>query len=323
MIAELQNHTSYDLQVALTLTADMASKLHDSCRGVDNTPVRAVSQKKSLSVSSWLTDATLAELALKHHTGRGGDAAKVGDGWIFEIHAEKCVTNKTRVRWLLLALILDLEERVVEEFLECSQLPTKFSVSFQGPGHRKEPGPGSTDGQSRSRSGDFPIGAFSDLVVGDVRTASVSTLTAPSVAETSLGGKDGAPCAAHMHPVYGTAFLSPSRSSGMQGLADGAEILQDTRYYKRITALVNSFANIISRWAREEARPVPVAQLTLAARCMVKRGIEHPHQDSPGSPGKRSTLVQSTLHEAFKRPEKRLKLLPDSAAVLIDIIDSD
>ena len=42
--------------------------------------------KKSLSASSWLTDANLADLACKSHAGRGGPSIVIGVGWIFEPH---------------------------------------------------------------------------------------------------------------------------------------------------------------------------------------------------------------------------------------------
>eukprot|EP00931_Biecheleriopsis_adriatica_P055698 TRINITY_DN32992_c0_g1_i1.p1 TRINITY_DN32992_c0_g1~~TRINITY_DN32992_c0_g1_i1.p1 ORF type:complete len:1112 (+),score=185.85 TRINITY_DN32992_c0_g1_i1:113-3448(+) len=104
-----------ELRAALggDLSLEVAGRLVEACRGRDGgTQVRAAEPKKSLVVTSWLTDACLSDLALKEESLGNqlpGTKVIVGNGWVFDPQVEKGVTNQTRGRWLLLALVLDLE----------------------------------------------------------------------------------------------------------------------------------------------------------------------------------------------------------------------
>ena len=55
-------------------------------------------------------------------------AAQVGDGWVFEPHTTAGKTNDTRARWIVLALVIDLDEKVARRMLPhvaacCRMLP--------------------------------------------------------------------------------------------------------------------------------------------------------------------------------------------------------
>eukprot|EP00928_Gymnodinium_smaydae_P017359 TRINITY_DN16631_c0_g2_i1.p1 TRINITY_DN16631_c0_g2~~TRINITY_DN16631_c0_g2_i1.p1 ORF type:complete len:986 (+),score=147.52 TRINITY_DN16631_c0_g2_i1:347-2959(+) len=362
-IFDLQRYTCADLQRELALSADAASRVHESCRGVDTTGVRAADPKKSLSASSWVTDAKLADLAVKTHSGRGGASISVGDGWIFEPHNDGGVSNHTRVRWILLSLAMDLDERVVDEYLESGQLPTKLTVTCMGPGRCKEPGmPGFSDGRSRSRSSDFPLGAYRDVDAQDVRAvlqpvpASAHEKTFAPAPATLLAQSGRS----RVHPVYGTEFLVISKSDGLaaMGVADGPEVLDDPRYRKRIAALINATTTLICRWAAEPNQNLAIATVCLAARSMImqhsarlfassrqqqaQRGGESVTQTSAvaaqsdrplkrdvrealltNGSGKRTKGSQCSLQQSFERGKTRS--LPDSALVVpsFDISDSE
>ncbi|CAE7255536.1 Rev1 [Symbiodinium natans] len=284
--AELQSFGRQELQSSLGVSAEVAERLVANCRGQDATPVRAADPKKSLVVTSWLTDGCLDELAMKRSSST--QSVSVGDGWVFEPQLEKGVTNLTRVRWLLLALILDLEERVVHEFLEHGQLPSKLTVSYQGPGWRKEPGPGSTDGRSCSRTGLFPSAAFRGLDSSDGKADLQIDL---GTNQMCAHAPQAAPRpAAYKHPVYGTEFLTLSGASAV--LTDGPEVLEGRRG-ARIAGLTNACCALISSWAAEQASKVPIGKLTLTASSM-QSGATSPARKRP-PPG------QPTLSDCFKR----------------------
>eukprot|EP00747_Dinoflagellata_sp_TGD_P083229 gnl/TRDRNA2_/TRDRNA2_162023_c0_seq1.p1 gnl/TRDRNA2_/TRDRNA2_162023_c0~~gnl/TRDRNA2_/TRDRNA2_162023_c0_seq1.p1 ORF type:complete len:437 (-),score=46.26 gnl/TRDRNA2_/TRDRNA2_162023_c0_seq1:69-1220(-) len=321
--ADLQRFASSELQASLGLSATGAARVAEICRGQDNTPVKTGDPKKSVGASSWLTDADLSDLAMKSHSGRGGAAIFIGDGWLFEPHTEVGVSNHTRARWLLLSLLMDLDERVVEEFLEYRHLPTKLTISYVGPGCNKEPGmPGFTDGQSRSRSVDFPTDAYRSVDASDVRatmpsvTPSTKTSTAAATPLTSVRTK--------LHPVYGTAFIVTSASSGVSsmGVQDGPEILENPRYCKRIAALVDTTASLISSWAKDLKRKVPVAHMSVTARAMAAqdpaapaapaqnlRGLKRESSEPKATRNiKRPRSLQCSLEESLSRAKMRASL---------------
>ncbi|CAJ1398512.1 unnamed protein product, partial [Effrenium voratum] len=306
--ADLQRFDSSELAQALGLAEDSAARIRELAEGKDEVAVKAVEPKKSLVVTSWLSDGYLHELATK--TGADAQSVTVGDGWVFHPQLGKGVTNLTRVRWLLLALVLDLEERTVQEYLEHKMLPTKLCVSYQGPGWRKEPGPGSTDGKSCSRSGGFPTDAFRGLtpedgkVAGQIQIGS-SDMAAHAPASPAAAARE-AP-AAYRHPVYGTEFLTLAGASAV--LSDGPEILQGRRG-ERVGRVVDAACGILSRWAGEFPDKVPLGKLTLTASCMMDAG-------SKPSPQKRRS--QTTLADCFKKtkldasPAPRAPPVPHSA----------
>mmetsp|Transcript_5743 Transcript_5743/g.15848 ORF Transcript_5743/g.15848 Transcript_5743/m.15848 type:complete len:665 (-) Transcript_5743:38-2032(-) len=284
--ADLQRLPAEAWRAQLGFGAEAAARLARFSRGHDDDPVRAADPKKSLSVSSWLTDTNLGDLAMKEHTGRGGAGVIIGSGWLFEPHTEG-VSNPSRARWILLSLIFDLEERVAQEYLDFGMLPTKLTVSVMGPGWRKEPGPGSTDGKSRSRTAAFPAAAFRGLVaeVDAPRGSPLGQRPPPEAAaaasapsegqggvEASLSGPGGSiqPLAKPRvirHPVFDVDWLAPAGAQPLvQGLVDGPEALDAVpRLKARISALVDSACTLVSTWAKEVGTPVPIARLTITA----------------------------------------------------------
>lgn len=286
------------VEAALGLGAEAAARVAKACRGYDDTPVRAADPKKSLVVTSWFSDTCLGDLAERTEQRReDGKQVQVGNGWLFEPQIGKGISNFTRGRWLLLALVLDLEERVVNEFLDCGQLPTKLTVSYMGPGAEKEPGPGSTDGRSVSRTCAFPTQAFRDVSADDGRAI------APLVIKTPVPPSTPNMHGSYKHQVYGSDFLAVSGSSAAV-LSDGPEILQEPRRGARIAALTNTACGLISAWAKELRRTVPIAKLSLAATSM----------EGPRRGGRNATAThQVSLRDALglaKRTE-------------VEVIDSD
>eukprot|EP00929_Paragymnodinium_shiwhaense_P052801 TRINITY_DN26441_c0_g1_i2.p1 TRINITY_DN26441_c0_g1~~TRINITY_DN26441_c0_g1_i2.p1 ORF type:complete len:706 (+),score=99.36 TRINITY_DN26441_c0_g1_i2:40-2118(+) len=275
-VADLVLYSRTDMQNKFGLGVEAAKKVYDACRGIDPTPVKSCDPKKSLSASSWMTDAVLSDLASKVHHGRGSAGITVGNGWVFEPHTDTGISNATRARWLLLSLVMDLDERVVDEFLETHQLPTKVTISYMGPGHCREPGmPGFTNGQSRSRTVDFPTTAYRDVNSGDVRApmpetggAGQDATSLASSGKKKTGEENGQ---VKTHPVYGTQFLVNAAPIGVTvfGLADGPEVLNDVRYRKRISALLDVVGNAVVSWSAEPGQNQGVAHLCLTARTMV------------------------------------------------------
>ena len=105
---------------------------------------------QSCSVTSWLAHDVFARLAMKGPLGLDigcGTPLHVG-GWCFEPHIERGKSNDTRARWLVLALALDLEERLCHHALCHKQAPTKLTVTWQPPASGSSWGHGGS--QSRS-----------------------------------------------------------------------------------------------------------------------------------------------------------------------------
>ena len=156
--ADLRALEPAQLQARLGLAEGAAAAAHARCRGRCDAPV-AASPPKSASVTSWLAHDLLRDLALTRHLGRGGPGVRVG-GWLFEPHRGACKSNETRARWVLLALCLDLEERLAHHALEHAELPTKLSLCWQGCGASPTPGPGHRAGPTHSRTTPLSPAAF-------------------------------------------------------------------------------------------------------------------------------------------------------------------
>ena len=147
--ADLQAHGAEALIRALGLTAAAAEAALTRARGADDTAVKEV-VPQSCSVTSWLAHDVFARLAMKGPLGLDigcGAPLHVG-GWCFEPHIERGKSNDTRARWLVLALALDLEERLCHHALCHKQAPTKLTVTWQPPASGSNWGHGGS--QSRS-----------------------------------------------------------------------------------------------------------------------------------------------------------------------------
>lgn len=106
-VADLQAFDISELATALGLTDAAAEAVYERCRGIDSSPVREV-VPQSCTVTSWLAADAFANLAIRSPSAT---TVWVG-GWAFEPHTAKGKSNSTRARWLVLALALDLEEKL-------------------------------------------------------------------------------------------------------------------------------------------------------------------------------------------------------------------
>ena len=86
-------------------------------------------------------------------------------GWTFEPHDTAGKTDHTRARWVVLALCLDLEEKLANHALEHAALPTKLTLSWQGCGANPHPGPGHRAGPTHSRTLPLPPAALASAAV--------------------------------------------------------------------------------------------------------------------------------------------------------------
>eukprot|EP00873_Tetraselmis_striata_P016682 jgi/Tetstr1/436946/TSEL_025718.t1 len=140
--ASLQAMSTPQVREALELPAEAAERAWRQCRGQDDSPVVPIGAPKSLTVTSWTTHTALADIALRQHSGRGGEAVVLGAGrWLFEAHTGERRSNNTRCRWILLAMALDLADKVIDTWLQWGELPTKMTVGWNGCGTDPIPGP--------------------------------------------------------------------------------------------------------------------------------------------------------------------------------------
>lgn len=200
------------LGAALGLSPDAAELLWRRVHGSDEQPVREV-RPQSVSVTSWSGHCTLGALVRRAADGDacGGDgegAVCVGTGrWRFvghshahahrqrgahELHLLAATPGLSgsaldRCKWIVLALSADLAERVADDARAHARLPTKLAVGVHGPGTRLEPGPGYTDGHTRSRTCAFPRAPFALAAAG---VADVPELAAdgPSLLDDAVRG---------------------------------------------------------------------------------------------------------------------------------------
>lgn len=233
-----------ELRAELHLGEAQALAVWARARGeADCGAVRAV-VPQSVTVTSWSTHTTVAQLlpaAGAQPLPAGG--VRIGSaGWAFVPHASRGKTNDSRPGWLLLALCLDLDERVLEHALLHGRLPTRLALALQGPGNCPEPSPGYRAGPVRSRAVDFPLEAYAACARTDLARA-LDALESP------LGGAPSA------------AGAVPQASAGGGG---GAAALDEPRFAARVGALVDAAAGAVHRWAAEEGSR-RVAQLTLVA----------------------------------------------------------
>ena len=168
---DMQRLSALELQSALRLTPAAAAVAAQRCRGVDSRAVCEVAPR-SCSVTSWTACSPLTSLAIREAPGRGpgherpsqmdtpgavadasatvhsaseGAAERRGErrkpsvmvaGWRFEPHGSRSKSNETRGRWIVLALALDLEERLCHHALLYREAPTRLVVGWQA---SKEP----------------------------------------------------------------------------------------------------------------------------------------------------------------------------------------
>jgi hypothetical protein len=142
-VCSLKAVESERLARSLHISAEAAARVSLQCRGIDGAAVVSTSIPKSITVTSWTTHTMLSDIAVKWHTGRSGPSVVVGaGGWVFEVHEGERRSNGTRCRWILLAMAIDLADKVIDTWLQWGGLPTKLTVGWDGCGSDHIPGPG-------------------------------------------------------------------------------------------------------------------------------------------------------------------------------------
>jgi len=245
---ELRRLSVPELQ-ALGLSAAAAELAHARCRGVDPSAVADV-PPKSCSVTSWLAFDLISDLARKEHAGRGGPAVVVG-GWLFEPHATRERTNSSRARWLLLALCLDLEEKIAHHVLAFGEAPTKLTLGWQGCGTLVTPGPGHRAGPTHART----VGLDGLAIFGRVRPGGAA--------------RRGVPFLQSAHAAE--EMLSPE-TLVVEAEAAGCRLHAGDEYGGRVAALVQAAAAALAAWACELPPNQRIAQIELRAHGFVMRG---------------------------------------------------
>jgi len=239
-IADLQNFSAEQLQASLQLTADAAKSVANQCKGIDTSVVKEVVPQSAV-VTTWLAHDYFSLLASKVHTGRGGPAVMVGE-WLFEPHNKKGKSNDTRVRWVLLALALDLEERLCHHVLSYRQVPTRLTITWQGPGHTLIPGHGHKGGPTHSRSVTIPRTIFAKV-------------DEHSVLRNSVRFMDSGPEDKHVISPE-SLFVEDSKESAN---------LEASDHGRRVSILVSAAAQVLCAWTTELPNEQRVAQLSLTA----------------------------------------------------------
>eukprot|EP00854_Cymbomonas_tetramitiformis_P017946 gene17946-21375_t len=240
--SELRRFSEGELAARLALSAHHAADVWRACRGEDHAPVVAANPPKSLGASSWAPGVPLADLALRRHTGRGGAAVRVGSGWVFEPHETESKSNGTRGRWILLAMALDLADKIHAAWLEFAVLPTKLSVGWRevlGTTHagiaQHEGVPGRDSGATHSKTVPLPP------KVQQAFEAPASATNSP------LPAREVTP----QRPLPDSASgvgISPLRSV----LIDGPEIMEDKGYREMVAGLVDTAAGALHLVLQED-----------------------------------------------------------------------
>lgn len=140
-IAELQVFGVRDLMVNLEISEEAATRVFNACRGVDLKPVTASTAPKSIVLTSWVVVGTLQDLFSRVHLGRGVfPGVVVGSGYVFEPHQTANLdelhtsSGPSRIRWVLLALAMDLDERILVADEDHGIRPGKIGFQFEVPG---------------------------------------------------------------------------------------------------------------------------------------------------------------------------------------------
>ena len=208
-----------------------SGKLRDRCRGVDDAPV-ASRPAASVMVTSWTTHAAMSDLCRTEGDGFSFPRLLGGAGgrWVFAPHPKTdapVATNETRRFWILLALSIDLEERLRHDFEATKRRPRRLTVSVQGCGADPLPMPGN------------------DYRAGGVNSRSVAFPT------------NAAP-----EPDPASEADLCDRIRG--GVDDRDEFDVPPGLYRRVHAIADAAAQVLRTWARDEGDR-RVAQLTLCA----------------------------------------------------------
>ncbi len=158
----------------------------------------------------------MAALCRRGEGGAVAFPARRGESWVFEPHdAEGRSSERTRPRWVVLALCIDLEERLRHDAALYKRRPTRLTLTIKQPGTDPLPIPGNnyTEGGSKSRSVPFP--------------------------------------APQPSPPEEAEALVKRICGGVS--SESVDVPDDA--YGRISALVDAVATALEAWAREQGNP--------------------------------------------------------------------
>ena len=289
-VAQLRPHTPAALQQKLGLQEAAAQLASKRCWGIDNEPVRTVTPQ-SVSTTSWTARALLSEVARTTARGSNEDGLPVScGGYVFEAHPRstgKLKSDHSRVRWILLSLALDLEERLCHHALTFRERPTKLTVGWQqGTGTTgwdgsayvaggTGPVPHWERGATHSRQVNLPSGMFADVVAQGEEAAA---------AGSSRGGGGGGGIDDQL--PAGLTLRSSVPYASSERAADGKEppmpesatlfvvedvdeqqsmLQQSSGYGKRVSQIVNRAGALLASWAKELPSDQQICHMELKA----------------------------------------------------------
>ena len=113
----------------LRACAELDDKLRDKAFGRDDATIK-VAPPKTAQVASWTAHTDMAALCRRGEGGAVAFAARRGESWVFEPHdAEGRSSELTRPRWVVLALCIDLEERLRHDAALYKRRPTRLTLT--------------------------------------------------------------------------------------------------------------------------------------------------------------------------------------------------
>jgi hypothetical protein len=288
--------------------ADAAQAAWERCRGVDLKPVRSV-PPQSCTVTSWLASDVFRHLALKDAVGIGGSTVRVGSGdWCFEPHAAKGKSNATRARWIVLALCLDLEEKLCQHTLSFAQVPTKLTVSWQAPRERGDGGvpdwvnPGDASG-TQARGSAAQRGSAQQSRTTPLAPRLFAGVTPSSELRRGVPyAQSGRADAAVISPAT-LIVEDPAQHTAL--LAQHTQGAGASEYAKRVASLVDAAAGVLHSWAMAMPEDQHIAQLTLNAHGFVPTPRSSPWAVGSLCSSSHDVTIPTTAPPATNRQQQR------------------
>ena len=281
-VVDLRRFSLTELQRLLSLSEAAAALVARRCHGRDDEVVREVAPQ-SVTATSWLARDWLVNVACTSARASAEDGLPVTvGGFVFEAHPRstgKRKSDSSRGRWVLLALALDLEERMCHHALLHRQQPLKMTVGWHASGATW----GETKG-ARSRTVALPPNLFDEVVDTTMQSGSGEGGSGESHAELRVSVPF--PSTARTASANPLA-VSQSQSATLFVDAPHAEqqalLAQPTGYGRRVSALVKAAATCLHAWAAETPDQ-RISQLTLNAHAFTSL--------APPSGGLRAMLVK-------------------------------
>lgn len=199
--------------------AELDEKLRVKTFGRDDATLKCT-PPKTAQVASWTAHTEMATLCRRGESDAAAvafPARRGGGSWCFEPHATDGTRSSelTRPRWVVLALCIDLEERLRHDAALYRRRPTRLTLTIRYPGTDPLPIPGNNyiSGGSKSRSVPFP--------------------------------------APRPSPPDEAAALTKAICGGVE--SEAVDVPADA--YGRIHALVDAVAAALEGWSREQSNP--------------------------------------------------------------------